>query len=300
MGINVTRTIRYIRKGDKGDRGPVLRGPQAWSDCADNYGFQSGAEQEQWKDVVLYQGEYYSCVKSHIKTADNFPGSAADTSNKFWQLGDKIELVATKILLASYALVKNLGVEYVDMRDDQGNIIFQAKDGKVICNSGVFANVSVVGDVRASNMSYRLNEIGGEDADHPADSTFNSVFRNIAALSLHGISEGTSKTITILNEDYEANSNRALTLYCDENVFARIGIADSPVSEKAVFPAYGPGSGKILKLIGYRATHSQYTYWRVVEQPINLLVDSSSSGSGGVGSGGVVVVPINPPVLPAD
>lgn len=145
-------------KGDRGDRGPALRGPQAWSDCAVGYVFQSGASGEEYKDIVLYGNNYYSCIKSHTKTASNNPGSATDTNSGLWKLADKLEMVATKILLAQYALVKNLGVETIDMKDDKGNIIFQAKDGNVTCNSGTFTNgtftngtftnVKVIGSIR--------------------------------------------------------------------------------------------------------------------------------------------------------
>ena len=132
--------------GARGDRGAALRGPQAWSDCAVGYVFQSGASGEEYKDVVLYGNNYYSCIKSHAKTASNFPGSATDTNSGLWKLADKLEMVATKILLAQYALVKNLGVEAIDMKDADGNIIFQAKDGNVTCNSGTFNNITVKGN----------------------------------------------------------------------------------------------------------------------------------------------------------
>ena len=132
--------------GARGDRGPALRGPQAWSDRAVGYIFQSGASGEEYKDVVLYGNNYYSCIKSHAKTASNFPGSATDTNSGLWKLADKLEMVATKILLAQYALVKNLGVEAIDMKDADGNIIFQAKDGNVTCNSGTFNNITVKGN----------------------------------------------------------------------------------------------------------------------------------------------------------
>ncbi len=127
----------------RGERGPALRGPQAWSDCANGYNFQAGGDIEQWKDAVIYKDNYYSCVKSHTKTAENYPGSTADNNNHYWQLGDKIELVATKILLATYALVKNLGVEAIDMKDANGNILFQAKDGNVIAKTGTFNNIKI-------------------------------------------------------------------------------------------------------------------------------------------------------------
>lgn len=157
-GVTHKRTVSFKtvadgQPGAKGDRGPALRGPQAWSDCAVGYVFQSGASGEEYKDVVLYGGYYYSCIKSHTKTASNNPGSATDTNSGLWKLADPVEIVATKILLAQYALVKNLGVEAIDMKDADDNIIFQAKDGNVTCNSGTFTNgtftnVKVIGSIR--------------------------------------------------------------------------------------------------------------------------------------------------------
>lgn len=157
-GVTHKRTVSFKtvadgQPGAKGDRGPALRGPQAWSDCAVGYVFQSGASGEEYKDVVLYGNNYYSCIKSHTKTASNTPGSTTDTNSGLWKLADKFEIVATKILLAQYALVKNLGVEAIDMKDSKGNIIFQAKDGNVTCNSGTFTNgtftnVKVIGSIR--------------------------------------------------------------------------------------------------------------------------------------------------------
>jgi hypothetical protein len=150
-GVTHKRTVSFKtvadgQPGAKGDRGPALRGPQAWSDCAVGYMFQSGASGEEYKDVVLYGGYYYSCIKSHTKTASNNPGSATDTNSGLWKLADPVEIVATKILLAQYALVKNLGVEAIDMKDANGNIIFQAKGGDVTCNSGTFKNITVKGN----------------------------------------------------------------------------------------------------------------------------------------------------------
>ena len=149
QAVITAQSLYYIASGEngaKGDRGPALRGPQAWSDCAVGYVFQSGASGEEYKDIVLYGNNYYSCIKSHTKTASNNPGSATDTNSGLWKLADKLEMVATKILLAQYALVKNLGVEAIDMKDANGNIIFQAKDGNVTCNSGTFKNITVKGN----------------------------------------------------------------------------------------------------------------------------------------------------------
>lgn len=133
----------------------TLRGPQAWSDCATGYAFQAGGSADEFKDVVIYGDNYYSCIKTHNKDANNYPGSTADTNNKYWKLGDKIELVASKILLATYALVKNLGVEAIDMKDANGNVLFQAKDGNVTCKTGTFENVTVKGTLEGVSGSFK-------------------------------------------------------------------------------------------------------------------------------------------------
>lgn len=156
-GVTHKRTVSFKtvadgQPGAKGDRGPALRGPQAWSDCAVGYVFQSGASGEEYKDIVLYGNNYYSCIKSHTKTGKE-TGVNNTLSTDYWKLAYKLEMVATKILLAQYALVKNLGVEAIDMKDANGNIIFQAKDGNVTCNSGTFTNgtftnVKVIGSIR--------------------------------------------------------------------------------------------------------------------------------------------------------
>lgn len=156
-GVTHKRTVSFKtvadgQPGAKGDRGPALRGPQAWSDCAVGYVFQSGASGEEYKDIVLYGNNYYSCIKSHTKTGKE-TGANNTLSTDYWKLADKLEIVATKILLAQYALVKNLGVEAIDMKDADDNIIFQAKDGNVTCNrgtftNGTFTNVKVIGSIR--------------------------------------------------------------------------------------------------------------------------------------------------------
>lgn len=153
------KTIADGEDGKRGETGATLRGPQSWANCGNGYSFQSGASGEEWKDVVIYNSGYYSCIKSHVKSADNYPGSDEDTNNGYWRLGSPIELVVAKIILAQYQLVDNLGVKVIEMMDKQGNIIFKAKDGKVICNAGIFQNVSVSGDISVGRLRYNENTV---------------------------------------------------------------------------------------------------------------------------------------------
>lgn len=145
------RTVEDGEPGAKGEVGATLRGPQSWENCGNGYRFESGASGEEWKDVVIYNSGYYSCIKSHVKSADNYPGSKEDTNNGYWRLGSPIELVVAKIILAQYQLVDNLGVKVIDMKDEHDNIIFQAKDGNVFCKRGTFENINASGNFKSKN-----------------------------------------------------------------------------------------------------------------------------------------------------
>lgn len=152
------KTIADGEEGKRGETGATLRGPQSWDNCGIGYDFQCGASGEEWKDVVIYNSGYYSCIKSHIKTANNFPGSDEDQNNHYWRLGSPIEMVIAKIILSQYQLVENLGVKVIEMSDKQGKIVFLAKGGDVICNKGTFNGIKVTGD---SEFSGTMKGVSG-------------------------------------------------------------------------------------------------------------------------------------------
>lgn len=155
MGVTRTQVVKYIKKPEKGEQGATLRGPQAWSDCATGYNFYAGGPGETFVDVVMYNSDYYVCKKSHTKTSSNYPGSTTANNNGLWQLGDSIDLVATKILMATYAVVENLGVRAIEMKDANGNLLFTAKDGAVSCKTGTFENVTISGTLNGVSGSFR-------------------------------------------------------------------------------------------------------------------------------------------------
>lgn len=153
------RTVEDGEPGAKGEVGATLRGPQSWENCGNGYSFESGASGEEWKDVVIYNSGFYSCIKSHIKSETNFPGSDEDKNNHYWRLGSPIEMVIAKIILTQYQLVDNLGVKVIEMKDENNKIMFLAKDGKVICNGGIFQNISVSGDISVGRLRYNENTV---------------------------------------------------------------------------------------------------------------------------------------------
>ena len=161
-----TGQVIYLKKGD---RGPSLRGPMDWEKMATGFQFQCGAAGEDFLDVVIYGGKYYQCIESHKKTASNYPGS----NYNYWRVSSNLSFVATDLLLATYALIKNLGVESVEMKDAEGNVIFRAKDGNVTCKNGTFENVTVSGTI--SGILQSLRTAGNEIVLNATQAWFNGV-----------------------------------------------------------------------------------------------------------------------------
>ena len=159
-GVTYSRkiSIKTVDDGERGEAGPILRGPQLWGDCKVGYDFQSGNKGEEYKDLVVYEDSYYSCVKSHTKNASNYPTSAEDQAQKYWQTAQKAELIASRVILAEAQIVKNLIAETVAIRGDSGSIVMRDSSGKTLlnitngnitCNVGNFKNVEVEGTINA-------------------------------------------------------------------------------------------------------------------------------------------------------
>lgn len=99
-----------------------------------------------------------------------------------WRAFSYYEMVATRILLTEYALVKNLGVEVIEMKDADGNILFQAKGGAVTCNVGNFNNINVQsGKIAGFKIS------GNGLTNDPFDNDAYVIFRNDAHKCFAGI-----------------------------------------------------------------------------------------------------------------
>lgn len=188
------KTIADGEDGKRGETGATLRGPQSWDNCGIGYDFQCGASGEEWKDVVIYNSGYYSCIKSHIKSETNFPGSKEDKNNHYWRLGSPIEMVIAKIILTQYQLVDNLGVKVIEMKDENDKIMFKAKDGKVICNGGIFQNISVSGDISVGRLRYNENTV--TDGTSVINGSF---IRGGGTYVLPHLSEGEFMRIVVFN-----------------------------------------------------------------------------------------------------
>lgn len=277
MSVNVTRVVKFRRKP------AVLRGPQAWSDCADGYSFQSGGDGDEWKDVVMYGDNFYSCMVNHSKTPTNYPGSSDDQANGYWRLGDKIELVATKLLLAQYALVKNLGVECIDMKDAEGNILFQAKDGNVTCKTGTFENISVSGGITAYQLNLKRSTV--PHFDYSPGIPNGSACVRVSGITLPELPANSVRRLLVFNPEYlEADAAVAVEDLLLKAATDKVRISQSLSIKNAqsqiVLKKCGLWSGKFFELIGYNHAYllgdhygAGTTYWLVSEIHNGLITE---------------------------
>lgn len=164
--------------GDKGERGPSIRGPQDWDKLANGFWFECGKEGEDFIDLVIKDGNYYQCIQSHSKTAARAPGSATS----YWEAASQLNFVATYLLLSAYALIENLGVTAIEMKDSYGNTVFYAKDGIVKCNTGIFNDI----DVQSGKIAgFKIS--GNGLSNDPFTNDAYVIFRNDARKAFAGI-----------------------------------------------------------------------------------------------------------------
>ena len=173
-GSNVLDTKTIIPKpqnGIQGRRGPALR-VSDWNKCTNDgttgYQFYEGAENEPFKDVVVYVSggtEYwFSCVKSHATVQP--PKITGDYKTTYWEGTTRQEIVATKVLLATNGKIKNLYTDDIRIGDWEKKVgyYFIAQAGIVETNFGEFKNITVedadvTGTLRAQKYLQRIDFI---------------------------------------------------------------------------------------------------------------------------------------------
>lgn len=274
--------------GEQGPQGPTLR-VQDWNKCTSNgtvnYNFYQGDVEnlsEPYKDVVLYNNNYYSCIKTHSNK------SILPTNQTYWQLGDKVELVATNILLATYSLIKNLGAEAIEMKDSNGNVVFYAKGGTLTCKTGVFENVTIKGNLYTPYYNIDTSNIASL-ATYSYDSTYGFYYYalDLAKTGLNiQINPGTSAPVYIslpANSTYKgAEANILCTNYYVvlRGVY-RMNGSSTNVSYVAYNPMLYKGQKIKLKCIydgGYKWVIDSKSDYTVPESPALIGFGETSLG----------------------
>lgn len=265
LKFNSVICVTTIKNGIPGQTYKPLR-VREWAKLPVGTALTSGlAESDDWTDVVYKTGtnssagvDYWRCMNSFTKEAGY---TLPEPSDGYLQKASSFGSLATDIFLANYALIKNLGVESVEMRDSNGGVLFQAKNGVVTCNTGNFANVNVSGSLKANTLDLKIST-----QDHNGDSSLvpnGSICMGADRICLPELTAGSVRTIRILNPKETRTIGNDLILSratANVRISSSLSAFDAQATEITLAEC-GLNGGVYLELLGYRKSGSTLTYW---------------------------------------
>ena len=174
----VTGSISFSQRGDKGQKGALIREHDGFE--SGSYKYLSGAGEEAYVDVVCVKGKWYQCTKTY----DNATSSPSLTDGH-WTVMSNYKSIATHLLLAENATINMLGSNQINLYNPSGGAMFGSfrvvsndndyalwlgapngadapfsvtKDGSLYASNGIFA-----GELKGVTGSfYRLTAVSSD------------------------------------------------------------------------------------------------------------------------------------------
>lgn len=174
----VTGSISFSQRGDKGQKGALMREHDGFE--SGSYKYLSGSGEEEYVDVVCVEGKWYQCTKTY----DNATSSPSLTDGH-WTKMSQYKSIATHLLLAENATINMLGSNQINLRNSSGGAMFGSfrvvsddndyalwlgapngadapfsvtKDGSLYASNGIFA-----GELKGVTGSfYRLTAVSSD------------------------------------------------------------------------------------------------------------------------------------------
>lgn len=126
----VTGSISFSLKGDKGQKGALMREHDGFE--SGSYKYLSGAGEEAYIDVVCVKGKWYQCTKTYDDAT-----SSPSLTDGHWTEMSNYKSIATHLLLAENATINMLGTNQINLFNPTTDA---ATDGKI------FGSFRVVSD----------------------------------------------------------------------------------------------------------------------------------------------------------
>lgn len=174
----VTGSISFSQRGDKGQKGALMREHDGFE--SGSYKYLSGSGEEEYVDVVCVKGKWYQCTKTY----DNATSSPSLTDGH-WTVMSNYKSIATHLLLAENATINMLGSNQINLFNPSGGAMFGSfrvvsddndyalwlgapngadapfsvtKDGSLYASNGIFA-----GELKGVTGSfYRLTAVSSD------------------------------------------------------------------------------------------------------------------------------------------
>lgn len=113
----VTGSISFSQRGDKGQKGAIMREHDGFE--SGSYKYLSGSGEEEYVDVVCVKGKWYQCTKTY----DNATSSPSLTDGH-WTKMSQYKSIATHLLLAENATINMLGSNQINLYNPSGGAMF--------------------------------------------------------------------------------------------------------------------------------------------------------------------------------
>lgn len=231
-----------------------------WLDMADNDRMYPGTgANDTYTDIVFVKtdegNKYYRCIKECSKAHGSIPSE--NRYSGYLVGSERIEVIATGLILADLAVIKNLIAEGIIMQDDNGNVVFRASRGTVECNKGIFHDVTVYGEIEASVLSLTVDVSG--DAGVPDG----AICIDKSNITLPELPLGSVRTIKILNPQTTRTNPEDLVLI-PQNGKVKINVTslswlDAISARKTVY-GKGVNGNSYIELLGYN-NNGKETIW---------------------------------------
>lgn len=113
----VTGSISFSQKGDKGQKGALMREHDGFE--SGSYKYLSGTGEEAYVDVVCVEGKWYQCTKTYDDAT-----SSPSLTDGHWTEMSNYKSIATHLLLAENATINMLGSNQINLLNPSGGAMF--------------------------------------------------------------------------------------------------------------------------------------------------------------------------------
>lgn len=126
----VTGSISFSQRGDKGQKGALMREHDGFE--SGSYKYLSGAGEEEYVDVVCVKGKWYQCTKTYDDAT-----SSPSLTDGHWTKMSQYKSIATHLLLAENATINMLGSNQINLYNPSGGAMFGSF--RVVSNDNDYA-----------------------------------------------------------------------------------------------------------------------------------------------------------------
>lgn len=113
----VTGSISFSQRGDKGQKGALMREHDGFE--SGSYKYLSGSGEEEYVDVVCVKGKWYQCTKTYDDAT-----SSPSLIDGHWTEMSNYKSIATHLLLAENATINMLGSNQINLFNPSGGAMF--------------------------------------------------------------------------------------------------------------------------------------------------------------------------------